>query len=290
MGRIVRTISADASVVCSAIDGTDIVAEIERIHKTSAVVTAALGRLALGTSLIGFGLKDKDDSVTVRINGGGPIGGLCAVSDSMGNVKAYCDENIVELPLKPNGKLDVGGAVGVDGTITVIKDLGLKEPYVGQTELVSGEIAEDITNYFAVSEQTPTVCALGVLVNPDLTVKKAGGFILQLLPFAPESCIEVIEKNIAAMPSVTTMMELGLSAEDIAMKALDGLEPNVLDDFEVAYRCNCSREKTEKILFSLSKEDIESLAEDEITEVKCHFCDKVYRFTRDEIIALKERK
>ena len=129
MGRIVRTISADASVVCSAIDGTDIVAEIERIHKTSAVVTAALGRLALGTSLIGFGLKDKDDSVTVRINGGGPIGGLCAVSDSMGNVKAYCDENIVELPLKPNGKLDVGGAVGVDGTITVIKDLGLKEPY-----------------------------------------------------------------------------------------------------------------------------------------------------------------
>lgn len=290
MGRIVRTISADASVVCSAIDGTDIVAEIERIHKTSAVVTAALGRLALGTSLIGFGLKDKDDSVTVRINGGGPIGGLCAVSDSMGNVKAYCDENIVELPLKPNGKLDVGGAVGVDGTITVIKDLGLKEPYVGQTELVSGEIAEDITNYFAVSEQTPTVCALGVLVNPDLTVKKAGGFILQLLPFAPESCIEVIEKNIAAMPSVTTMMELELSAEDIAMKALDGLEPNVLDDFEVAYRCNCSREKTEKILFSLSKEDIESLAEDEITEVKCHFCDKVYHFTRDEIIALKERK
>ncbi len=290
MGRIVRTISADASVVCSAIDGTDIVAEIERIHKTSAVVTAALGRLALGTSLIGFGLKDKDDSVTVKINGGGPIGGLCAVSDSMGNVKAYCDENIVELPLKPNGKLDVGGAVGVDGTITVIKDLGLKEPYVGQTELVSGEIAEDITNYFAVSEQTPTVCALGVLVNTDLTVKKAGGFILQLLPFAPESCIEVIEKNIAAMPSVTTMMELGLSAEDIAMKALDGLEPNVLDDFEVAYRCNCSREKTEKILFSLSKEDIESLAEDEITEVKCHFCDKVYHFTRDEIIALKERK
>ena len=290
MGRIVRTISADASVVCSAIDGTDIVAEIERIHKTSAVVTAALGRLALGTSLIGFGLKDKDDSVTVRINGGGPNGGLCAVSDSMGNVKAYCDENIVELPLKPNGKLDVGGAVGVDGTITVIKDLGLKEPYVGQTELVSGEIAEDITNYFAVSEQTPTVCALGVLVNPDLTVKKAGGFILQLLPFAPESCIEVIEKNIAAMPSVTTMMELELSAEDIAMKALDGLEPNVLDDFEVAYRCNCSREKTEKILFSLSKEDIESPAEAEITEVKCHFCDKVYHFTRDEIIALKERK
>ena len=290
MGRIVRTISADASAVCSAIDGTDIVAEIERIHKTSAVVTAALGRLALGTSLIGFGLKDKDDSVTVKVNGGGPIGGMTAVSDSFGNVKAYCDENIVELPLKPNGKLDVGAAVGSSGSITVIKDLGLKEPYIGQTELVSGEIAEDITNYFAVSEQVPTVCALGVLVNPDLTVKKAGGFILQLLPFAPDDCIDTIEKNIASMPSVTTMLELGLTAEEIAMNALNGLEPNVLDDFEVAYKCDCSRERTERILFSLSKKDIESLSEDEITEVKCHFCDKVYRFTRDEILALVTRK
>ena len=285
MGRIVRTISADASAVCSAIDGTDIVAEIERIHKTSAVVTAALGRLALGASLIGFGLKDKDDSVTVKVNGDGPIGGMTAVSDSIGNVKAYCDENIVELPLKPNGKLDVGAAVGSSGSITVIKDLGLKEPYIGQTELVSGEIAEDITNYFAVSEQVPTVCALGVLVNPDLTVKKAGGFILQ-----PDDCIDTIEKNISSMPSVTTMLELGLTAEEIAMNALNGLEPNVLDDFEVAYKCDCSRERTERILFSLSKKDIESLAEDEITEVKCHFCDKVYRFTRDEILALVTRK
>ena len=290
MGRIVRTISADASVVCSAIEGTDIVAEIERIHRTSAVVTAALGRLALGTSLIGFGLKDKDDSVTLRVNGGGPVGGMTAVSDSMGNVKAYCDNAVVELPLKPNGKLDVGGAVGINGTLTVIKDLGLKEPYVGQTELVNGEIAEDITNYFAISEQTPTVCALGVLVNPDLTVKQAGGFILQLLPFTPESCIGVIEKNIAQMPSVTSMMELGLGASDIAMKALEGLEPNILDDFGVEYRCNCSREKTERILFSLSKEDIASLAEDEVTEVRCHFCDKVYNFTREEIIALREKK
>lgn len=290
MGRIVRTISADASVVCSAIDGTDIVAEIERIHKTSAVVTAALGRLALGTSLIGFGLKDKDDSVTVRINGGGPIGGLVAVSDSCGNVKAYCDENIVEIPLKPNGKLDVGTAVGRNGTVTVIKDIGLKEPYVGQTELVSGEIAEDLTNYFAVSEQVPTVCALGVLVNQDLTVKKAGGFILQLLPFAPEECISVIEKNISSMPSVTTMLELGLTAENIAMNALSGLEPNVLDDFEVSYKCDCSRERTERILLSLSKKDIDALSEDEITEVKCHFCDKVYHFTRDEIIAIREKK
>ena len=290
MGRIVRTISKDAAVVCSAIEATDIVGEIEKIHETSAVVTAARGRLAMGTSLIGFGLKDKDDSVTVRINGEGPVGTLTAVSDSMGNVKCCCDNSVVEIPLKSNGKLDVGGAVGVNGTITVVKDLGLKEPYVGQTELVSGEIAEDITNYFAVSEQTPTVCALGVLVNPDLTVRRAGGFIIQLLPFASDACIDVIEKNIAKMSSVTNLLELGYTAESIAMLALEGLEPNVLDNFEVSYKCGCSRERTERILYSLNKKDIAELSQDEVTEVKCHFCKKSYRFSRDEILALLSRK
>lgn len=290
MGRIVRTISRDAAVVCSAIEATDIVGEIEKIHETSAVVTAALGRLAMGTSLIGFGLKDKDDSVTVRINGGGAVGTLTAVSDSMGNVKCCCDNNIVEIPLKANGKLDVGGAVGTNGTIIVVKDLGLKEPYVGQTELVSGEIAEDITNYFAISEQTPTVCALGVLVNPDLTVRRAGGFIIQLLPFASDACIDVIEKNIAKMSSVTNLLELGYTAESIAMLALDGLEPNVLDNFEVSYKCGCSRERTERILYSLNKRDIAELSQDEVTEVKCHFCGKSYKFSRDEILELLSRK
>lgn len=286
MGRIVRTISKDAAVVCSAIEAKDIVGEIERIHQPSAVVTAAMGRLAMGTSLIGFGLKDKDDSVTVRIKGGGPIGSITAVSDSMGNVKCCADEYIVEIPLKSNGKLDVSGAIGRNGTITVVKDLGLKEPYVGQTELVSGEIAEDITNYFAVSEQTPTVCALGVLVNPDLTVKRAGGFIIQLLPFASEECIDVIERNIANMSSVTSLLELGYTAESLAMRALEGLEPNVLDDFEVNYKCGCSRERTERILHSLNKKDIMELSQDEETEVKCHFCGKTYRFSRDEILNL----
>ncbi len=290
MGRIVRTISKDAAVVCSAIEAADIVGEIEKIHETSAVVTAAMGRLAMGTSLIGFGLKDKDDSVTVRINGGGPIGTLTAVSDSMGNVKCCCDNNIVEIPLKSNGKLDVGGAVGTNGTITVVKDLGLKEPYVGQTELVSGEIAEDITNYFATSEQTPTVCALGVLVNPDLTVRRAGGFIIQLLPFASDACIDVIEKNIANISSVTNLLELGYTAESIAMLALEGLEPDVLDNFEVCYKCGCSRERTERILYSLNKKDIEELSQDEVTEVKCHFCKKSYKFTRDEMLELLSRK
>lgn len=286
LGRIVRTISHDAAVVCSAIEATDIVGEIERIHRSSAVVTAAMGRTAMGASLIGFGLKDKDDSVTVRINGGGPIGTITAVSDSMGNVKCCADEYIIEIPLKPNGKLDVSGAVGKNGSITVVKDLGLKEPYVGQTELVSGEIAEDITNYFAVSEQTPTVCALGVLVNPDLTVRRAGGFIIQLLPFASDECIDVIEKNIAEMSSVTNLLELGYTAESLAMRALEGLEPNVLDDFEVNYKCGCSRERTERILKSLNKKDIMELSQDEVTEVKCHFCEKCYRFSKDEVLKL----
>lgn len=286
MSRIVRTISKDASVVCSAIDGMDIVSRIEQIHKSSAVVTAALGRLAMGTSLLGFGLKDKDDTITLRIDGNGPAGLLVCVSDSYGNVRAYVQNPVVEIPLNDVGKLDVRGAVGTEGTISVIKDMGLKEPYCGQVPLVSGEIAEDITNYLATSEQVPSVCALGVLVNPDLTVKCAGGFLIQLLPFAPESAIEQIEKNIKDMNSVTKMIEDGMSTEEIALKALEGLEPNVLDDFEVNYKCTCSRERTENVLSSLGKQQLEELAEDGGTEVKCNFCEKSYKFTKDEILSL----
>lgn len=283
MGRIVRAISKDASVVCSAIDGKDIVSEIERIHKTSAVCTAALGRLALGASLLGFGLKGKDDSITLRINGGGPAGSLIAVSDSFGNVKAYIQNPIVEIPLNEMGKLDVRGAVGTDGTLSVIKDLGLKEPYSGQVPIVSGEIAEDITSYLAGSEQVPSVCALGVLVNPDLSVAQAGGFLIQLLPFAPDEAIDVIEKNINSMQSVTKLLSSGMTAEEISMKALEGLEPNVLDDFEVNYKCDCSRERVKRALVSLGKDQLEDIAKDEKTEVKCHFCDKSYNFSSDEI-------
>jgi molecular chaperone Hsp33 len=286
MGRIVRTIAKDASVVCSAVDGKDIVQRIEEIHKTSAVVTAALGRLAMGTSLLGFGLKGKEDTVTVRVDGGGPAGLLLCVADSYGNVKADVTNPVVEIPFNSVGKLDVRGAVGCDGTISVIKDMGLKEPYCGQTPIVSGEIAEDITNYLAVSEQVPSVCGLGVLVNPDLTVKEAGGFLIQVLPFASDEVISQIEKNIGAMQSVTALMEQGKNAEDIALMALEGLEPNVLDDFEVGYRCDCSRERTERMLISLGAAQLGELAEDEVTEVKCNFCDKVYRFTSSEISAL----
>lgn len=289
MGRIVRAITADASVVCSAIDGKDIVSEIERIHKTSAVVTAALGRLAMGTSLLGFGLKGEKDSVTVRINGGGPCGSLIAVSDSFGNVRAYVQNPVVELPLNNFGKLDVKGAVGTDGYLSVIKDLGMGEPYCGQVPIVSGEIAEDITSYLATSEQVPSACALGVLVNPDLTVACAGGFIIEILPFAPEESVSVIEENIKKMASVTSLMKLGKTAEDIAMMALEGLDPNVLDDFEVGYRCTCSREKVQTALISTGREELEDMARDPITTAQCHFCDKKYEFTSEEIKALIKR-
>lgn len=290
MGKIIRTISADASVVCSAIDGRDIVARIEEIHKTSAVCTAALGRLALGASLLGFGLKGKDDSITLRMAGGGPAGTLIAVADSYGNVKAYIQNPVAEIPLNSVGKLDVRGAVGTNGTLSVIKDLGLGEPYSGQIPIVSGEIAEDITSYLATSEQVPSVCALGVLVNPDLTVAQAGGFLIQLLPFASDEVITQIEENIKSMQSVTQLLSGGKSAEDIAMMALAGLEPNVLDNFDVDYVCDCSRDRVERALASLSHDELKEIAEDEQTEVKCHFCDKAYYFTSSEILELINRK
>lgn len=290
MGKVVRTISEDASVVATAIDALDIVSEIERIHRTSAVVTAALGRLSIAASLMGMGLKGEDDTLTLRVNGGGPTGALIAVSDSRGNVKSYCCNPIVELPLNPKGKLDVGSAVGKDGTLSVVKDLGLKEPYVGQIPLVSGEIGDDIASYFAVSEQIPTVCGLGVLVNPDLTVKAAGGYLIQLLPYAPESCIDIIEKNINTLPSVTQMLSSGVTAEEMAMKTLDGLKPNVLDELTAKYRCDCSQERVENAIVSVGKSTLEEMiADNKDEEVCCHFCGKKYIFTPQQLKKLLER-
>ena len=215
MGKTVRMISDDGLLTVMATDSTDTVAKAENIHKTSAVVTAALGRLLTAASMMGSVLKGKDDSLTLRLNGGGPVGSVIAVSDSEGNVRGYVSEPVVEIPLNNKGKLDVSGAVGKDGTLTVMKDLGLKEPYIGQINIVSGEIAEDITAYYAQSEQTPTVCALGVLVNPDLTVRAAGGFIIQLLPAAGEETIEKVERCLEGIDSVTNMLTSGLTPEGI---------------------------------------------------------------------------
>lgn len=284
MGKIVRALSADGSVLCSAINSTDIVNEIFRIHKTTPVASAAMGRLATAGCIMGAMLKGEDDRLTLRMNGGGPSGTIVVAADYMGNVKCYAENPQVDLPLKPNGKLDVSGYVGNDGFLGVVKDLGLKEPYATQTPIVSGEIAEDITSYYAVSEQIPTVCALGVLVDRDWSIKSAGGYIIQLVPPINESAIDIIERNIRDMQSVTAMIESGMTSEDIALKGLEGLGGDILDSWEVSYKCGCSRERTEEILMSLGNEELNRLAEEqEITEVCCHFCDKKYSFTREEI-------
>lgn len=284
MGKIVRALSADGSVLCSAINSTDIVNEIFRIHNTTPVASAAMGRLATAGCIMGAMLKGEDDKLTLRINGGGPSGNIVVAADYMGNVKCYAENPQVDLPLKPNGKLDVSGYVGNDGFLGVVKDLGLKEPYATQTPIVSGEIAEDITSYYAVSEQIPTVCALGVLVDRDWSIKSAGGYIIQLVPPVNEAAIDIIERNIRDMQSVTAMIEGGLTSEDIALKGLEGLGGDILDSWEVSYKCGCSRERTEEILMSLGVKELTRLAEEqENTEVCCHFCDKKYNFTREEI-------
>lgn len=290
MSKIVRYITKDGSAYVIACDTTDMVSEMEQIHKPSATVTAALGRLMTACSMMGNMLKGKEDSITVRINGDGPAGDLIAVSDSNGNARAYVQNPIVEIPLNKSGKLDVKGAVGTDGQLYVIKDIGMKEPYIGQTPIVSGEIAEDITNYFAVSEQTPSVCALGVLVNPDLTVNKAGGFLIQLLPFCEDEVIDKIEANINNIDSVTSMLTSGMTADDIAKKALDGFELDKLDETTASYKCNCSKERVEAALISTGLANLEEMADsNEDTQVECHFCNKKYIFTPKDIKNLIEK-
>ncbi len=289
MGNLYRAISADGSAFAAVLDAKDIVSEIEKIHKTSAVVTAALGRLSVGASLMGYMLKGDEDSITLRIDADGPTGQLVAVADSRGNVKSCVNNPVVELPLNSVGKLDVSGAVGKNGTLSVVKDMGLREPYVGVIPLVSGEIAEDIASYYATSEQIPTVCALGVLVAPDLSVKSAGGFLVQLLPFADEKCIDTIEKNFAAMRPVSALLDEGVTPEEIAKMLLAGLDPNELDTASPAYKCDCSRERTEKVLISIGRKELLSIAaEGKDTEVSCHFCGRNYVFTPQEISRLAE--
>lgn len=290
MGKIVRYITQDGSAFVIAADTTDVVSKAEQIHKTSAVTTAALGRLMTACSMMGDMLKGKYDSITLRMNGEGPAGTLIAVSDSQGNTRGYVQNPVVEIPLNEKGKLDVKGAVGTNGFLYVMKDMGMNEPYVGQTEIVSGEIAEDITNYFAVSEQTPSVCALGVLVDKDLSVKAAGGFIIQLLPGCPEEVIEKIEKSISKIDSVTNMLSQGMTPDDIAKIALYGIEIDKLDESEIEYRCNCSKQRVETALISTGIESLKEMAEEnkDIT-VECHFCDKTYVFTPKEIEKLIEQ-
>lgn len=277
MGNMIRGISENGGVIFCGVDSTNLVRTMEQIHKTSAVTSAALGRLLTAASIMGIMLKNSKDSITLRVNGGGPAGTVLAVADGMGCVKGYVENPVVEIPLRSDGKLNVGAAVGRDGTLSIVRDMGLKEPYVGQVPLVSGEIAEDITSYYATSEQIPTVCALGVLVAPDLTISCAGGYLLQLLPGATEEEITMLERNISNVPSVTTLLQQGKTMLDIMGMVMQGFDPQVLDEYDVEYRCDCTEQRVERALISMGRAELEKLAAEEpVVEVNCQFCDKKY--------------
>ncbi len=284
MAKIIRAISDMGGVVITVIESTDIVKKMEEIHQTSAVVSAAFGRFLTASQLMAANLKHVDDSITLRIKADGPIGLLTVGCDGRGNCKGYVENNVVELPLRADGKLDVGGAVGKDGYLYVVKDIGLKEPYVGSIPLESGEIAEDITAYYAYSEQIPTVCALGVLVNPDLTIKRAGGYLLQLLPGATEEEITMLENNIKNVKSITSFFESDKTVYDVVDTILDGFNPNILDESEVQYHCDCNRDRVEKALISIGIKDLEMLRdEEEQIEMGCQYCDAKYHFTKKDL-------
>ena len=287
MDTIIRMIAKDAPIKAMAIQAKGIVERAREIHKTLPVATAALGRTLMAASMMGQQIKEKDGSVTLRINGGGPLGSILAVSDSDGNVRGYVQNGQVELPLKGPAKLDVGTAVGTNGSLTVIKDLKLKEPYVGTIPLVSGEIAEDITAYFAESEQIPTACALGVLVDKDLSVAVAGGYLIQLLPGATDEDIDKIEAGIARAGQVTTQLSQGLSAEALLRLVLADFDLELLETVPVEYRCYCSRDRMRRALISMGKQELTDLIREQgRSEMTCQFCDAVHVFEKDELEAL----
>lgn len=281
-----RGISKNGGVIFTGLDATDIVRQMRHYHDTSAVTSAALGRLLTAAGLMSAMLKDKRNTITLRVNGGGPAGILIAVADGAGHVKGYVQEPFAEVPPRQDGKLDVGGAVGRHGMLSVVKDLGMKEPYTGMVPLVSGEIAEDITQYYAVSEQTPTVCALGVLVDRDLSILCAGGYLIQLLPGTADEEIDRLEQNISCMQSVTSMMRLGASTKDMMQQALKGFEPEVLDVSHVDYACDCSRERVERAILSLGRQELQRLAAEEpVAKVSCQFCNKEYEVNVPDLLA-----
>lgn len=292
MDKIIRCITSDGAVMASAIDASDIVFTAKKLHDLSRVSTAALGRLLCATSMMGNMLKQKDAFINLRVLGDGEMGAVVAVGDSRGNVRGYVENPQVKTEYYNNGKINVAKAVGKSGMLSVMRDYGTGDPYIGQVELVSGEIAEDITNYFAASEQIPTVCALGVLVDKeDGEVLLAGGLLIQLLPGAFEDMIEKLEKNIAKLEPVTTMLAKGMSILDICKTALDGFELEVLDENPVNYVCGCSREKLERYFMTMSDDDIRSMADEKgEAEAVCQFCNKKYVFTKDDLEAIIKEK
>ncbi|MBP3654948.1 MAG: Hsp33 family molecular chaperone HslO [Oscillospiraceae bacterium] len=293
MGKIVRAMTRDGWVKIAAVNGRDMVQRAKEIHNTTPTATAALGRLLCAASLLGNMMKEEDGALSMRIDGGGPIEGVMAVSDTTGNVRGYVGDPGVDLPLKSDGHLDVGGAVGTDGLLTVIRDIGLREPYIGSTEIVSGEIGEDVAAYMTESEQIPAAVGLGVLVETDLSVSQAGGFIVQLLPGAPDGIIEQLEDNIFWMDSVTMQLLDGgeQGAEELIKNVLKGMEYDIVEETAVEYRCNCSRERVENVLTTISVEELQDIvSEGQDISVTCQFCDAIYTFTPADVGEILARK
>ncbi len=290
MDYIARAITMDGFVRIYTAVTTDLCNEAAKIHGCSATAAAALGRTLTATAMIGAMMKDEDTSVTVNINGGGSIGKICAVTDGSALVRGYVVNPYADLPTKANGHLDVGGVVGTDGELTIIKDMGLKEPYIGHVSLATGEIGDDFTRYFAESEQTPSAVGLGVLVDKDLSVKSAGGFIVQLLPGAGEEHIEDIEKSIKALGSVTEAIEKGMTPEQMAESLMSDHSMFFYDNVETGYFCPCSEERMERALCSISKADLKDIIEtDGHAELKCHFCRRSFDFSKEHLMRLYER-
>ena len=285
---IVRATAADGQIRAFAITSKHLVEEARRAHDTSPVITAALGRLLSGAAMMGIMMKGEKDLLTVQIKSAGPARGLTVTADSAGHVKGFPMEAAVELPLNDKGKLDVGGALG-PGVLSVIKDMGLKEPYVGQIALQTGEIAEDLTYYFATSEQVPSAVGLGVLVDKDRTVKQAGGFIIQLMPFTDDDIIERLEKRITEIASVTEMLEEGNTPEQILEKILGEFGLEITDTVPTAFQCDCSKERVSRAIATLGKKELDDIINDgETIEVKCQFCNRAYHFDVDELKSMRK--
>lgn len=289
MDQIIRVIAKDAPVKAMAITARDTVERARAIHDCWPVASAALGRLLMAASMMGAVLKAEDGSVTLRVRGGGPLGALTAVSDSGGNVRGYVQNPAVDVPRKAKGKLDVGAAVGGEGDLTVIRDLGMKEPYIGSVQLVGGEIAEDIAAYFVESEQIPTACALGVLIAPDQTVQAAGGYLIQLLPGADDVVVSAVERGVARLGAVSARLDGGMEPLELLQEVLADFELEVLETTPIEYRCYCSEERVSRALISLGREELDKLIrEQDGAELTCQFCDRVYRYSGDQLRALRE--
>ncbi len=285
MGRIIRAIAADGQIKIAVISAPDMVEQARKIHHLSPTASAALGRVLLGASLLGNAMKGEEDTVTVRLNGGGKAGNVVAVSDSAGNVRGYMDEPTADLPTRPDGKLDVGGLIGREGTITVSRDLGMREPYIGSVELRSGEVAEDLAAYLVESEQVASACGLGVLVDTDKSIRAAGGFLVQLLPGAPNELIERLEENIFLMDQLTTILDED-GAEAVIHQVLKGFEAETLSEEEVIWCCPCSWERVAAALRSTGEETLRELAKEPQTDVTCQFCGKEFVFLPEDLIGL----